>query len=85
MDIHQQLEATQSRRMAAEHRFLCRLEKLEAKAEPMIGELCRDGVTIFYCWPAGGRYFESHSHAKVVDYLIRNKWVRAGTCMAPTG
>jgi hypothetical protein len=75
MNIYQQLEARQSRRMAAEHRYLCRMEKLEAKAAPMVGELCREGTTVFYCWPAGGRYYESASHTEVVEYLIRNKWV----------
>lgn len=34
MDLHQQLEASQNRRMAAEHRFLVRREKLEKAAEP---------------------------------------------------
>jgi hypothetical protein len=73
--IEQQLDTRQSRRMASENRYLCRLEKLEAKAEPMVGELCREGRTMYYCWPVGGRYFESVSHSAVVDYLIRNKWV----------
>lgn len=61
--------------MAAEHRYLCRQEVLELKAAPMVGELCRDGATVYYCWPAGGRYFESPSHSQVVDYLIRNRYV----------
>lgn len=73
--IDQALNARQARRMAAEHRHLCRLEALEKKAEPMIGELCRDGVPVFYCWPTGGRYFESRSHSAVVDYLVRNRHV----------
>lgn len=74
--IEQQLDAREARRFAAEHRAMCRAEKLEAKAAPMVGELCREGRTVYYCWPAGGRYFESASHSEVVDYLIRNKWVR---------
>lgn len=74
--IEQHLNAREARRNAAEHRYLCRLEKLETLAAPMVGELCREGRTVYYCFPAGGRYFESTSHTEVVDYLIRNKWVR---------
>ena len=75
MNLEQQLNANEARRFAAEHRYLCRLEKLEAKAAPMVGELVREGATVYYCWPAGGKYFESASHTAVVDYLTRNKWV----------
>lgn len=74
--IEQHLDAREARRFAAEHRAMCRAEKLEAEAEKMIGELCRDGETVYYCWPAGGRYFESESHTAVVGYLVRNSWVR---------
>lgn len=74
MNLDQQLNASHNRRLAAEHRYLCRLEKLEAKAKPMVGELCREGRTIYYAFPVGGRYFESISHTAVVDYLIRNKY-----------
>ena len=77
MNYEQQLDAKEARRFAAEHRYLCRLEKLEAKAAPMVGELCRQGSTVYYCWPVGGKYFESASHTEVVDYLVRNRWVQA--------
>lgn len=73
--IEQHLNARESRRLAAEHRALVRLERLEAKAQPMVGELCRDGATVYYCWPAGGKYYESTSESAVIDYLIRNRWV----------
>ena len=75
--IEQHLNAREARRFAAEHRAMCRAEKLEAKAAPRVGELCRNGATVYYCWPAGGSYFESASHSAVVAYLVRNKWVRA--------
>ncbi len=60
-------------RMMTQHRYLVRLERLEKKAAPMIGELASGK---FYAWPIGGKYFESTSHTNVVDYLIRNKWVQ---------
>jgi hypothetical protein len=71
--IERQFNAKHSRRLAAEDRYLARLERLEAKAAPMVGELVSGR---FYAFPVGGRYFESASHTAVVDYLIRNKWVR---------
>lgn len=71
----QVLDARQARRMAAENRLLARQEQLEAKAEPMIGELCRNGRTVYYCYPVGGKYYENRSHTAVVDYLVRNRYV----------
>lgn len=62
--------------MAAQHKHLVRMERLEKKAEPMIGELSREGRTVYYVFPAGGRYFESQNETECVDYLIRNKYVR---------
>jgi hypothetical protein len=75
MTPEQQTNRREAIRLAAENRFLIRAQKLEAKAAPMIGELCRNGSEVFYTYPSGGRYFESNSHTAVVDYLIRNKYV----------
>ena len=74
LDIHRQLDALQARRMACEHRFLVRLEKREAAARPQVGILMREGREVFYCWPQGGRYFESPSEQTVIDRLIRNNY-----------
>ncbi|MBS3648786.1 hypothetical protein KEU06_09230 [Pseudaminobacter sp. 19-2017] len=68
------LEGRQLRRMKADDRWLARRERLEAKADRMIGELCRDGKTVHYVFPVGGRYKEG-TWGELVDYLIRNKWV----------
>lgn len=73
--IEQFLEAREKRRFAAEHRYLERQERLEKKAEPMVGELCREGKTVYYCWPPGGKYFEAATEHEVQRYLIRNRWV----------
>ena len=75
--IEQDLDRRERRRLADEHRYLYHLERLEKKAEPMIGELCREGVTLYYCWPVGGKYFESASHSEVVQYLSRNHYIKA--------
>jgi len=74
MNIERQLDANQSRRMKAEDRYLGRLERREAEAEKMIGELCRDGHTVHYVHPVGGRYREG-SHSELINFLIRNNYV----------
>ena len=63
-------------RISTENRYCARIERLEKKAAPMIGELCREGATIHYAFPVGGKYFESASWVSVADYLIKNKYVR---------
>ena len=70
-DFDRNFEAKQSRRMHAEDRFLARLERREAAAEQMIGELCREGRDVFYVFPVGGTYREG-SRAELVAYLLRN-------------
>jgi hypothetical protein len=74
-NIERDLEARQSRRMHAESRYLSRLERLENKALPMVGELCRNGQKVYYVWPRGGRYRESNSQSELIDFLIRRGYV----------
>jgi hypothetical protein len=73
MNLYQQLEANHNRRMAAESRFIDRLEKREAKAEKMIGTLIRNGKEVFYVWPEGGKYREG-TEGELTAFLIRNKY-----------
>lgn len=70
MNIDQQLEATQARRMAAQDRFLARIEKREAAADQMIGEL-NSGKC--YVWPQGGKYHEG-TRSELISFLIRNNY-----------
>lgn len=70
-DIHQQLEAIQNRRMAAQDRYLTRFEKREDAAEKMIGELSNGK---FYVFPVGGKYKESKNYGELIRYLIRNNY-----------
>jgi len=67
------LETRQLRRMRAEDKMLGKLERLERKAAPMVGELSSGK---FYCFPVGGTYFESASEGAVIAFLIRNQYVR---------
>lgn len=82
--IEQQLDAREARRLAAEHRYLTRLEKLEkleGAAEALVGRLCREGRTVFYInltdrnGRPTGRIKESDSVYELIAYLIRNKYV----------
>jgi len=70
MNIEQQLEANQNRRMAAQDRALSRLEKREAAAEKMIGEL-NSGKC--YIWPVGGQFREGDRY-DLIRFLIRNNY-----------
>jgi hypothetical protein len=61
-------------RMVTENRYCARFERLFDKADAMIGELCRDGRTVFYVFPVGGKYREG-DRAGLINFLIRNKYV----------
>lgn len=73
MDVHVSLTARQNRRVAGEGRFLANLERREATAGKMIGELVRDGKPVFYVWPQGGKYREDQ-RAGLIAFLIRNNY-----------
>ena len=70
MNLYQQLEATQNRRFAAQDRFLARMEKREAEAERMVGELSSGKCYVF---PVGGKYREG-TRSELIDFLIRNNY-----------
>lgn len=70
MNLYQQLNARQSRRMAAQERYLDRIEKREAEAEKMIGELSSGKCYVF---PVGGKYREG-TRGELVAFLIRNNY-----------
>ena len=71
MNVDQQLEGRQARHMAAQDRYLARLEKREAVAEQMIGELSNGK---FYVWPTGGKYREGN-RPDLINFLLRNNYV----------
>lgn len=70
MNIDQQLDARQSRRLAANARAEARLMKRETAAEKMIGELSSGKCYVF---PVGGKYREG-TRAELVGFLIRNNY-----------
>lgn len=68
------LDGRQSRRMKNEDIAIARGDRQYDAAIQMIGELCRDGKTVYYVFPVGGRYREG-TRADLVNFLIRNKYV----------
>ncbi|WP_234053662.1 MULTISPECIES: hypothetical protein [unclassified Xanthobacter] len=82
--IEMQFEARDLRRLKAEDRYLSRLEMREAAAEPLVGELCRDGLIIPYInvrnakgVPTGKtREFPGPTgFGQAISFLIRNNYV----------
>lgn len=79
--IDELLDGRQLRRMKQEDRFLAKQERVEREADALIGELCRDGRTVYYVnlktrdGAFTGKTRESGSHSALVDYLIRNHYV----------
>lgn len=76
MNIHQQLEGNQNRRMANQARALNNWDELserEDKAEEMLGQLQRNDKTVFYVWPQGGKYREG-TRLDLIAFLIRNNY-----------
>ena len=63
LDIDNQLIAKQRARIARADR--------EAHAESQIGQLI---TGMYYIWPQGGRYRESHDKLELVSFLIRNRY-----------
>jgi hypothetical protein len=63
-------QARLSRRFASEDRYLARLEKREAIADQMIGELNSGKL---YVYPVGGKYREG-TRSELIAFLIRNNY-----------
>jgi len=81
-NFERQMEARDKRRGKAEDRFLTRLEKRALKAEQLVGELIREGRTIFYInlqtrdGHMTGRTREfGENFGAAIGYLLRNNYV----------
>lgn len=71
MDTEAFFAARMARRIANENRYLDRLERKEAAADAMIGELV-DGRCYVVTRPGKYRWGERH---ELVAFLIRNRYV----------
>lgn len=83
-DYERNLEARMSRRLAAEDRYLTRLEKREEAAEALIGELVRMGEVIYYInvrskdgilTGATKEFIGPLAYFDAIEYLLRNNYV----------
>ena len=54
-----------------------RLRLRQREAEALVGQLCREGKTVYYITllPRRGKYKESASRHELVEYLLRNNYV----------
>lgn len=81
MNFDRQLEINEARHHAADHRWLVKMDRLEKACEPLIGELCREGKTVYYVnqLSATGKYtgktIERTNYHDLIDYLVRNHYV----------
>lgn len=71
IQMYRQMEANHNRRMANEARYIERLERREARAEQMIGELNSGKL---YIYPVGGKYREG-TRNELIAFLLRNGYV----------
>jgi hypothetical protein len=77
MNIHQQLEGNQNRRMASERRFLDNMDKMDARrdeAEQMIGQLMVEGKITYYVTRINGQQ-KYGTRRELIDFLVRNNYV----------
>jgi len=71
MTFEQLLEAKHLRRLRREDKFINRVEKQEARAAAMVGQLASGK---FYVYPVGGTYREG-TESELISFLVRNHCV----------
>lgn len=76
LEYERHLDAIMARRVAAENRALDRLERRERAAEPLIGEMCRDGRMVNYInlRPLHKGRIKVGAYSELMDYLLRNRY-----------
>jgi len=75
MATYSDFERTERRISRQDQRQVERWEREEMAAAPMIGELCRNGETIYYVCAKPGLYRESSSYTELCTYLSRNGYI----------
>lgn len=79
-EMEKMLAGKMNRRIAAEDRYINRIEKKEAAAETLIGEINKNGKTVSYInqIDRSGRFTGKTiegSRIELVQYCIRNNYV----------
>jgi len=62
-----------ARRVRSDDRAWSRFCARSDRAEVMIGELVREGRTVHYIFPVGGKYREGH-RINLMDFILRNNY-----------
>jgi hypothetical protein len=70
MNLDQQSEAREARRIKSQDRYHARIVAREDAADKMVGELSSGKC---YVWPVGGKYREG-TRLELVQFLIRNNY-----------
>jgi hypothetical protein len=73
--IEKELDAREKRRFKADERAHEMMERQMENCEYLIGELCREGMTIYYVITKAGKVKEFSGRVEACDYLIRNSYV----------
>lgn len=73
--IEKSWDAKEKRRFKADERAYEILERQMDNCEYLIGELCREGKTVYYIFTKAGKVKEFISRVEACDYLIRNSYV----------
>lgn len=80
-DYERHLDNRMARRVASENRALDRRERLEKEAEKLVGQLMKDGKTVYYINQRNmkgtltGKIREFTREGEAISFLIRNHYV----------
>lgn len=69
------LDNLENRHFAADDRWLSKMDRMEKLAEPLIGELCREGKTVYYVNTCNGKTREATNKHELVEFLGRNNYI----------
>lgn len=83
MTEEQWYDSREKRRFKAEDRAYDRMTAETDNCEYLIGELCREGNTVYYIFTRSGKTKEFISKVEAQDYLIRNGYVTSRKCQIP--
>jgi hypothetical protein len=68
-----QLNAREKRRFTLEAKADEVLQRREKVAQAMIGQLVREGKTVYYAWPVGGKYMEDGDEVDLLYKILKMK------------
>ena len=73
--IEQVMDTRELRRSRADDKAYTKLVKQMDAAELLIGELMREGKTVYYINRGGRKNYREGTKSELIDFLISNKYV----------